>query len=320
MGVVVGIDEPTSPLNARFPLQQGDLRTLSNGEGAQRASTKKENGDTDDAQSGDDDVSFDWREGELERLSSPLPSETGEPKPLVILAADVIYDEGLTEAFFDVLKLLMPPPPPPVSPSGRPRQSAPQSSHGNDEDRSSQDGASHGANGGARDLTTKETGHERSRVLSRPTSVDVSEDNEKLSSTQRQGFASSAASLNNSNNNVDAQIDSKCQEREELPTENGQTYSSFGAGGGHGAVLYLALEKRFNFSLAELSVSATGYRALLRNVMDVTDGVDRQAARACKLGSKVFEGTRLPLAFQQCFRYKRSDAMEIWEIRRRPVS
>ena len=85
-------------------------------------------------------------------------------------------------------------------------------------------------------------------------------------------------------------------------------------------VLYLALEKRFNFSLAELSVSATGYKALLGNVVDVTDAADgRGIGDGCASRRKAFEGIRLPLKFQQCFRYNRSDAMEIWEIRRRPV-
>ena len=283
-----------------------------------------DNGDKDGGESAavadGDEVSFDWRKGELERLSSPLPSETGEPKPLVILAADVIYDEGLTEAFFDVLKLLMPPPPP-ISPSGGRRQNAPPPSHGNDNVRSCQDGASREANGDPRGPKMKETGLERLPGSSRSTdSVDMPEDYEPLSSAQRQGCATSAASLTTSNTSVDVQIDSKGLEREEPPTGGGQNVSSFGAGGDGGAVLYLALEKRFNFSLAELSVSATGYKALLGSVVDVTDGVDGRVAGSCEQKRKAFVGTRLPLAFQQCFRYNRSDAMEIWEIKRGPVS
>ena len=288
--------------------QQGDLRALSSREGTQRATTKKEeNGRNDYAQSGYD-PSFNWRKGELERLSSPLPSDTGEPKPLIILAADVIYDEGLTEAFFHVLKLLMPQPPL-TSPSGRRRRGPPPPFDGEDDDQSHHDGALREANGGVRGVDTEEIGHERSRGPPRSTSAGVSQD-EPLSSTQRwEGCAGSVAPLNN----IYVEADSKGQEKEGTPS--GRQTSSFGAGGGGEAVLYLALEKRFNFSLAELSVSATGYKALLRNVMDVTDGVDgRIGAYAWR--RKAFEGRRLPLTFQQCFRYQRSAAMEMWEIRR----
>lgn len=100
-----------------------------------------------------------------------------------------------------------------------------------------------------------------------------------------------------------------------------------GAEGRAQSVLYLALEKRFNFSMAELSVAATGYNALLRNVvLDTTQatesgvaGVDRSAQQGGN-AQKEFEGRKLPLSFQQCFRYTRNDAMELWEIRRRPAT
>ena len=98
-----------------------------------------------------------------------------------------------------------------------------------------------------------------------------------------------------------------------------------GAEGRAQSVLYLALEKRFNFSMAELSVAATGYNALLRNVLDTTQatesgaGVDRSARQGGN-AQKEFEGRKLPLSFQQCFRYTRNDAMELWEIRRRPAT
>ena len=84
-----------------------------------------------------------------------------------------------------------------------------------------------------------------------------------------------------------------------------------------GPLLYMALEKRFNFTLEELSVAATGYRAFRNHVLDVSDD---KARESCARGrSWKFEGKRLPLTFQQCFRYHRGDAMEIWEIRRRMV-
>ena len=205
--------------------QQGDLRALSSREGTQRATTKKEeNGRNDYAQSGYD-PSFNWRKGELERLSSPLPSDTGEPKPLIILAADVIYDEGLTEAFFHVLKLLMPQPPL-TSPSGRRRRGPPPPFDGEDDDQSHHDGALREANGGVRGVDTEEIGHERSRGPPRSTSAGVSQD-EPLSSTQRwEGCAGSVAPLNN----IYVEADSKGQEKEGTPS--GRQTSSFGAGGG----------------------------------------------------------------------------------------
>lgn len=316
-----------------MPGHQGDPRDHSNGDGAQKATTTKpEHDDKDGVQSGCDSP-FNWRKGELERLlSPPLLSETGEPTPpLVILAADVIYDEGLTKAFFDVLKLLMPPPPPPplATLSGRHRrQGAPPPPFiADDGDQPHHDSASREANGGGkRGTSTKESSHERSRdpLPSTSSADDVSEDNEPLSSQprqqQRQGFAGYVAPVNTNNHGVEP--DSKeDQGKEEPPSSGGQMFSSFIAGGGgETVVLYLALEKRFNFSLAELSVSATGYKALLGNVLDVTDAVDgRVVGGGCASRRKAFEGIRLPLNFQQCFRYNRSDAMEIWQIRRRPA-
>lgn len=214
-----------------------------------------------------------------------------------------------------MLKLLMPPPPL-ASPPGIRRQGVPPPSDGDDDDRSHHDGTSREANGSVRGTGTEEAGHERSRGSPRSTSAKMCQHDEPSSQStqQRQGCAGSVASVDN---NVDVEADSNDQEQEEL-APGGQTWS-FGAGGGGEAVLYLALEKRFNFSLAELSVSATGYKTLLGNVMDVTNGVDASVVGGCALRRKAFEGVRLPLTFQQCFRYQRSDAMEIWEIRRRPV-
>ena len=318
-----GTHERTSPAQTlACPGQQGDRRDHSNGDGNLKATaTRPEHDDKDGVQS-DCDSTFNWREGELERLlSPPLLSETGEPTPsLVILAADVIYDEGLTEAFFDVLKLLMPPPPPPPPPPLPP-------SNGDDGDQAHHDSASREANGGGmRGTATKESSQERSRcpLPSTPSVDDVSAHTEPPSSPwrrqQRQGFAGYVAPANTSN--VGVETDSKEDPgRKEPPPSGGQMLSSFIAGGvGETVVLYLALEKRFNFSLAELSVSATGYKALLGNVVDVTDAADgRGIGDGCASRRKAFEGIRLPLKFQQCFRYNRSDAMEIWEIRRRPV-
>lgn len=191
-----------------------------------------------------------WECGELMSLLRSAQHRATELEGrggLVILASDVIYDEDLTEAFFDVLKTLMPAPPPPPRESNR-------STAGN--------------------------------ALSSNPSPPISS----------------------------------------VPP-----------------VLYMALEKRFNFTIAELSVAATGYKALLRNVLDLTaaaaDSSDssssgvRAAKDDCRSSAsedaahqqqeadhqQAFEGVRLPLTFLQCFQYQRNTAMELWEIRRRSL-
>lgn len=86
-------------------------------------------------------------------------------------------------------------------------------------------------------------------------------------------------------------------------------------------VLYLALEKRFNFTIKDMSVVATGYSALQRNVLDTTDGpITTPPCGQGHASSFKFEGVRLPLSFQQCFRYARDDNMEIWRIKPRMLS
>lgn len=142
---------------------------------------------------------FAWREDELKELQHAAFTGGGDSRQkLVILASDVIYDEPLTEALFDVLRLLMP------------------------------------------------------------------------------------------------------------------------SRGDGDAVFYLALEKRFNFTLKDLSVVASGYKSFLRNVStDETAGVDGPRSTNMQQHQHDFEGKRIPLSFPQCFRYDRSTAMELWEIRRR---
>ncbi|CBJ30354.1 conserved unknown protein [Ectocarpus siliculosus] len=210
---------------------------------------------------------FSWRKGELDGLSLISDSKRGGP---VIVAADVIYDEGLTDALFQALTLLMP------VPSLRARGLG-------KEDRNCDSKVSSTADNATKPLphqTTPSTTPTPSCEDSAVTYVPVSK-----------------------------------------PVDDHDCHPL-----GTNAVLYLALEKRFNFSVAELSVAATGYSALLRNVVDVTEndgvgtGVDGCTQQGLKSAKKAFEGRRLPLSFQQCFRYERSNAMELWEIRRRPVS
>ncbi|CAM9092981.1 unnamed protein product [Hapterophycus canaliculatus] len=215
------------------------------------------------------DSPFTWNKGELEGLSAPTQTAGGG---LVIIAADVIYDEGLTDALFDALKSLMP----------APRPFGEHTPHGRDRKLSSGE-KNEAPAGQTPPVTTAED------------SVDEVHPAVSFIPFRRRPIE-------------DALADRSCLVR-----------------GDGEAVLFLALEKRFNFSLAELSVAATGYSALIRNVLDVTggDGAGVKVAERCPRQSpreRAFEGRRLPLSFQQCFRYQRSNAMELWEIRRRPVN
>lgn len=212
---------------------------------------------------------FSWRKDELEALSLSASSRGGG---LVLVAADVIYDEGLTDAFFHVLRLLMPVPVPPAVSAGR------------------NSGGKLAGDGSDDDVTSA------SKEVKCDSLADQTPSAQSASSENSVGFEATASG--------------------QKSTGDERTFSS--AERGLHAVMYLALEKRFNFSMAELSVAATGYGALLRNVLDTTQadsGVDRSAQQTD--AEKDFEGRRLPLSFQQCFHYQRNDAMELWEIRRR---
>ncbi|CAM9738261.1 unnamed protein product [Scytosiphon promiscuus] len=214
---------------------------------------------------------FTWNEGELEGLCASRQTQGGG---LVIIAADVIYDEGLTDALFDVLKSLMP----------VPRTCVPERVKADTNIMSESKDGSGESNGTSMDRKPPVT-------------------------------LTSAAGCDPRDSTVhDTPRGRKCRGHvhvEGLPLARGEGE----------AVLFLALEKRFNFSLAKLSVAATGYGALMRNVVDVSsrEGQGAETCRYMVCGEKPFEGRRLPLSFQQCFRYQRSDAMELWEIWRRPV-
>lgn len=210
---------------------------------------------------------FAWRKDELEGLLSRSRSHDGA---LVIIAADVIYDEGLTDAFFDVLKLLMPAP-------------------------------------------TLPQKHQRE---------DTVADNSKRDgeSAPKGAGAGGIAAETRTADSIDSGVIDSSPSGGNPPTV--EEHASSGAKS-H-AVLYLAIEKRFNFSLTELSVAATGYNALLRNVFDVTTerssrvmGAEEGCAQQGQESPKSFEGKRRSLSFQQCFQYQRSNAMELWEIWRR---
>lgn len=211
---------------------------------------------------------FAWRKGELEGLSRSTSPGGG----IVIIAADVIYDEGLTDAFFDVLKLLMPAR---TKPPTKTRADT-ITSDCNCDHKYAQKGA------GRDELAAKMSPTYSGSVID-------------------SGVFDSHTSTGN--NTSTRQQRSSSLQRE--------------------TTLYLAIEKRFNFSLPELSVAATGYNALLRNVLDVTmEAEGRVADGGCTQqgldSPKAFEGKRLSMSFQQCFRYQRSSAMELWEIKRTP--
>lgn len=275
-GRAVAIPSHPVPSPRRAQGQDGDGR--SEEEDRVREHSRSSNGDGNGKGNGDGNGTcrpFSWKKDELEGLSLSTPSPGGG---LVLVAADVIYDEGLTDAFFRVLRMLMPVPAAPPVPVGR--QSGDKLA-GDCSDNATRTPKDEDANyGGGVDQTPS-------------ASVDS---------------AGSEAAASGKKSTISD---------ENVPP---------GAKGKAQAVLYLALEKRFNFSIAELSVAATGYSALLRNVLDITQqaadsggaGVDRSAQQG-ENALKDFEGRRLPLSFQQCFRYTRNDAMELWEIRRRPM-
>ena len=74
---------------------------------------------------------------------------------------------------------------------------------------------------------------------------------------------------------------------------------------------YLALEKRFNFSAAELSVVAVGY-ATFRSFVAVEGERDPPPAPGTR---RLFAGRRLALDFAQHFEYERRPGeMELWEL------
>jgi len=71
------------------------------------------------------------------------------------------------------------------------------------------------------------------------------------------------------------------------------------------AIVYLALEKRFNFELATLSVQAHGYRCFMRH-LEKRDNVEGDGMQ--------LRGKLIPLIFPACFEYCRVGQLELWEI------
>jgi len=82
--------------------------------------------------------------------------------------------------------------------------------------------------------------------------------------------------------------------------------------------LIISLEKRFNFSLSELCVKATGYDHFLSLLSSPSSSSSREEAppvRDC--GFKEFVGKRIDVeSIEQTFVYERDSALELWIVTR----
>ena len=88
-------------------------------------------------------------------------------------------------------------------------------------------------------------------------------------------------------------------------------------------ILYLSLEKRFNFELAYMSVVAHSYHRFLDYIHDITDTPYTPHASYTPVVArdKMFIGRRIPLHTipQRVASYTRSECMELWQIEKRKV-
>ncbi|KAI4324731.1 hypothetical protein MLD38_030188 [Melastoma candidum] len=77
-------------------------------------------------------------------------------------------------------------------------------------------------------------------------------------------------------------------------------------------VLYLALEKRYNFSLDDMDVVANGYSCFLSYVRNEGDTISNHAASQPGFMGKHIDLTKVP---QYVLNYNRGEDVEIWEIK-----
>jgi hypothetical protein len=90
-----------------------------------------------------------------------------------------------------------------------------------------------------------------------------------------------------------------------------------GLGGRGGTVVWLTLEKRFNFELATLSVQAFGYRRFLAHIGQLPGQLpgDDAPRTSSGGGGPRLSGRRLSVdQVPQCFDYRRVPQLELWEI------
>ncbi|MCO5553774.1 hypothetical protein L7F22_007300 [Adiantum nelumboides] len=77
-------------------------------------------------------------------------------------------------------------------------------------------------------------------------------------------------------------------------------------------LLWLALEKRFNFSVSELDAVANGYSHFLSFFEDRTDGLAVEGHQGCKnFAGKQLQLNQVPQYIQE---YERTKDLELWEI------
>lgn len=80
--------------------------------------------------------------------------------------------------------------------------------------------------------------------------------------------------------------------------------------------LYIAIEKRFNFSITELSLIAHGYRRLI-NIIGDKNIDDIEQVTYCVNGKECFfKGSRMYINFpQRVMNYNRTKYLELWDVR-----
>ncbi|KAL0441545.1 UNVERIFIED_CONTAM: Methyltransferase-like protein 22 [Sesamum radiatum] len=77
-------------------------------------------------------------------------------------------------------------------------------------------------------------------------------------------------------------------------------------------VLYLALEKRYNFTIDDLDVVANGYSHFRSYLKDGEEAADLETERSCSFTGQLINLEEIPQYVQE---YDRGNDVEIWQIR-----
>ncbi|KAL0319234.1 UNVERIFIED_CONTAM: hypothetical protein Sangu_2079600 [Sesamum angustifolium] len=77
-------------------------------------------------------------------------------------------------------------------------------------------------------------------------------------------------------------------------------------------VLYLALEKRYNFTIDDLDVVANGYSHFRSYLKDWEEAADLETERSCSFTGQLINLEEIPQYVQE---YDRGNDVEIWQIR-----